>query len=296
MAEKRLADAKAGKFASSESKPQFDQLKGLVEQRKAINDEVARLKDAYDKADPEIQARVIDKQLTELARKQQQVEADIVNARKGIFKQKTPKQAQDELVALAQKHLNDTRKQYEEIFKLSEEGKKSVEERYTNLLEKRKAQLEEEVKKGVYVPKQPRIARDLTEKQEQIALDISKLKQEFANMKFRYEWQQKSKWAKSIYWIDAMRYTNLLSNPQSHERNISGNAFNAFVVRPLSLAGRGDVKGLQTYISKAGEQLFSGKAFRQAAKSWQGKLADRTDKFDNPRASMFDVILNEIPT
>jgi hypothetical protein len=43
--------------------------------------------------------------------------------------------------------------------------------------------------------------------------------------------------AKIGNWIDGYRYTNMLSNPLSQERNIFGNTVQTFVTRPLDMAG-----------------------------------------------------------
>jgi hypothetical protein len=95
-------------------------------------------------------------------------------------------------------------------------------------------------------------------------------------------------------WLDAYRYTNMLSNPQAHERNVVGNLINQLVTRPLALASQGEIKGATKYLQKSLGAVFSGKAFVDAYRNFKGgdfgKLAET---MDDPNISIFDMIKRE---
>ena len=55
--------------------------------------------------------------------------------------------------------------------------------------------------------------------------------------------------------FSAYRYSNMLSNPRSHERNVFGNWFQTQVARPLALLGQGDVKGAAQYTAETFKAL-----------------------------------------
>jgi hypothetical protein len=94
-------------------------------------------------------------------------------------------------------------------------------------------------------------------------------------------------------WLDAYRYTNMLSNPQSHERNVYGNLIQAFVTRPLSLAAGGNFRGARTYLAGAWRNAMSGDAFRTAATSANKDFSKFAESMDDPNASILDAIRHE---
>lgn len=94
-------------------------------------------------------------------------------------------------------------------------------------------------------------------------------------------------------WLDAFRYTNMLSNPQSHERNIWGNTVQSLITRPLSLMANKDFSGTKTYIANAWGSALSGEAFRVAGKSWNKDFSKFAESLDTPNASVFDTIRME---
>jgi hypothetical protein len=94
-------------------------------------------------------------------------------------------------------------------------------------------------------------------------------------------------------WIDAYRYTNMLSNPQSHERNVWGNTVQALITRPLSLMANGNFSGTKNYLAKAWGSALSGKAFSEARKSFNTDFSKFAESLDTPNASIFDTIRME---
>ena len=79
-------------------------------------------------------------------------------------------------------------------------------------------------------------------------------------------------------WFLRYVYTNMLSGPQAHQRNIFGNTLVAFILRPLALIGKGDFSGLKLYMNKAIDNLVSGKAMAAAREAYRkddvGKYLD----------------------
>lgn len=95
-------------------------------------------------------------------------------------------------------------------------------------------------------------------------------------------------------WVDAYRYSNMLSNLQSTERNIYGNIFNTFVTRPASLIRQGKIKQAKTYFDKAWGQLLSGRAFKDAIESFSGSdFSKYADMMDRPKSNVFDAVKRE---
>lgn len=75
-------------------------------------------------------------------------------------------------------------------------------------------------------------------------------------------------------WVGAYRYTNMLSNPQAHERNLWGNFFQAFVARPATLVGNLEVAEAIRYEVTAMRAV--GQAISAARASWRsGKVNER---------------------
>lgn len=68
-------------------------------------------------------------------------------------------------------------------------------------------------------------------------------------------------------WAGSYRYTNMLSNPRSHERNVFGNLMQTLVSRPLSLIGQGRVRGSGTYMNQALRAIPN--AFQAFADAWR---------------------------
>ena len=68
--------------------------------------------------------------------------------------------------------------------------------------------------------------------------------------------------------IDAYRYTNALSSPQTHERNIAGNLFNVAISRPLSLIGQGEIKNVARFVGGAA------KSIGEASKNFKNAFSD----------------------
>lgn len=94
-------------------------------------------------------------------------------------------------------------------------------------------------------------------------------------------------------WIDAYRYTNMLSNPQSHERNIWGNTIQAGITRPLSLLARGDFSGTGRYLVNAWKDVLSGNAFRVSKDAFNRDFTKWAESLDDPNVSIFDAIRRE---
>jgi hypothetical protein len=94
-------------------------------------------------------------------------------------------------------------------------------------------------------------------------------------------------------WLDAYRYTNMLSNPQSHERNIYGNVIQALVTRPLSLIANGNFTGATKYFTKAFTSVLNGDALMSAKESFKHDFGKWTDNMGDINASIFDVIRRE---
>jgi hypothetical protein len=89
-------------------------------------------------------------------------------------------------------------------------------------------------------------------------------------------------------WFDAYVYTNMLSGPMSHARNTIGNFTNAFVLRPLSLAMRGQFKGAGEYMAGALKAIYSGEAGRAYRESWHtGEMSKFMETLDDPNMSAF---------
>jgi hypothetical protein len=91
-------------------------------------------------------------------------------------------------------------------------------------------------------------------------------------------------------WIGAYRYTNMLSNPRSHERNVWGNFFQTFVARPLALAGQGRLIGAVQYEASAFKSLPNAvQAFKDAWNSgstgnrWFESMNSNMSKFESER-------------
>jgi hypothetical protein len=91
-------------------------------------------------------------------------------------------------------------------------------------------------------------------------------------------------------WLDAYRYTNMLFNPQSHERNVYGNTVQGFVTRPLVLIARGDFSGAKNYITNAWQDVMSGNALRAAKESFSSDYSKFAEYLNTPNASIFDVM------
>jgi hypothetical protein len=94
-------------------------------------------------------------------------------------------------------------------------------------------------------------------------------------------------------WVDAYRYTNMLSNPQSHERNIYGNLVQTLITRPLTLASRGNFKGAGKYFANTWRNGLSGKAFSVAKESFNYDFGKWAEALDDPNATIFDAIRRE---
>ncbi len=85
-------------------------------------------------------------------------------------------------------------------------------------------------------------------------------------------------------WFDAYIYTNMLSGPKSHERNLYGNTLNAFFFRPATLLARGQVKGSATYTRKALQTAFNGEALRDAITAFKsGEEGKMMESIRNPK-------------
>lgn len=92
--------------------------------------------------------------------------------------------------------------------------------------------------------------------------------------------------------LDAYRYSNMLSNPRAHERNIVGNTFNAVITRPLSLLGQGEVRGAGTYLKNAATSL--GDAWTAAKDAWATTQASKfVEGGILPGKSTFESAMNE---
>ena len=92
-------------------------------------------------------------------------------------------------------------------------------------------------------------------------------------------------------WVDAYRYSNMLSNPQSHERNIVGNLVNTVLVKPLVSVMHGDIKQAGQYIGSALGRVFDRSSWSEAAKAMRGSdLGKWSEQFGNPKMSVFDAI------
>jgi len=66
-------------------------------------------------------------------------------------------------------------------------------------------------------------------------------------------------------WLEAYRYNNMLSSPQTTERNTAYNLFNAFITRSLALTARGRVKEAGRYVSDVVRGIPSAiEAFRES--------------------------------
>lgn len=91
-------------------------------------------------------------------------------------------------------------------------------------------------------------------------------------------------------WLDAYRYSNMLSNPQSHERNVYGNMVQALITRPLSLIGRGEIVGAGKYVGPAFRSMLNGEALFAARESLRDDFSKWVDSMDNPNATIFDAI------
>lgn len=94
-------------------------------------------------------------------------------------------------------------------------------------------------------------------------------------------------------WLDAYRYTNMLSNPQSHERNVYGNTVQALITRPLSLMGNGDFSGAGRYFTSALTSVLNGDAILAAKDSFREDFGKWADTLGDPNASIFDAIRRE---
>ena len=68
-------------------------------------------------------------------------------------------------------------------------------------------------------------------------------------------------------WIGSFRYFNMLSNPQSHERNIAGNLFETLVARPAALLGQGKGTAALQYEWTSLKSLPN--AFKAFQESWR---------------------------
>lgn len=70
-------------------------------------------------------------------------------------------------------------------------------------------------------------------------------------------------------WFDAYVYTNMLSGPMSHARNILGNLTNQLALRPLTLLASKDFRGAGTYLKKSWETVADGTAWDAAMEAFR---------------------------
>jgi len=80
--------------------------------------------------------------------------------------------------------------------------------------------------------------------------------------------------------LAAFRYSNVLSSPRSHLRNLVGNMFQAFVARPLSLVGQGKPGQALTYAWNSAKAIGEGWGGFKEAMRGEGisKLIDVNDR------------------
>lgn len=89
---------------------------------------------------------------------------------------------------------------------------------------------------------------------------------------------------------NAYRYSNVLSNPRSHIRNLSGNAVQLAIVRPAALIFKGNIKGAKTFAVEAGKAFGKGvDAFMQ---SMRGD-APPSKTFEQSGTTVFDAALQK---
>ncbi len=89
-------------------------------------------------------------------------------------------------------------------------------------------------------------------------------------------------------WFEAYIYSNMLSSPISHARNIVGNLTNALVVNPASMLANGDAKGALNYLTAALGEMFKGGAWKAAKDVFKtGELSHIMETIDNSDANMF---------
>ena len=96
--------------------------------------------------------------------------------------------------------------------------------------------------------------------------------------------------------LDAYRYTNMLSNPKAHERNVFGNVFQTFATRPLSLVGNGEARGAGRYVvdaAKSMDKAFA--AFRQEMRSSGAILSMDTSEVGIGRGTLEDAYRQKLP-
>jgi hypothetical protein len=90
-------------------------------------------------------------------------------------------------------------------------------------------------------------------------------------------------------WFDAYIYSNMLSNPLSHVRNMLGNYTNALVARPLSLALRGDIAGSARYTAKMWKSMFSRAPYKAAKEAFKrGEIGKFFEGLDEADVSKFE--------
>ncbi len=71
-------------------------------------------------------------------------------------------------------------------------------------------------------------------------------------------------------WFDAYIYTNMLSGPLSHARNLIGNLTTQSVLRPLNLMFQGKPRGAGIYLKESWKTVFDGSSFQKAIDSLKG--------------------------
>jgi len=98
-------------------------------------------------------------------------------------------------------------------------------------------------------------------------------------------------------WLDAYRYGNMLSNPQSGERNIHGNIVQSLITEPLTLIATKDYAGAKTYLTHAIGKALSVKTVKDAWVVSRGDFNRWVEALDDPKMSIFDAArLAEGPT
>jgi len=79
-------------------------------------------------------------------------------------------------------------------------------------------------------------------------------------------------------WFDAYVYTNMLSGPMSHARNVLGNLTNQLALRPMTLMANKDFRGAGTYLKKSWETVVDGSAWKMAMEAFrkgeEGKMVE----------------------
>ena len=101
-------------------------------------------------------------------------------------------------------------------------------------------------------------------------------------------------------WLDAYRFSNMLSNPQSSERNTYYNLVQAYITRPLTLIVDGDFKGTRTYLANALRDVMSGNSLRTGLRAYRSgdyskwmESYEKADVYASASAKLIDAIRME---